>query len=387
MERHIVHCDLDTFFVSVERLERADLIGKPVLVGGSSGRGVVASCSYEARRFGVHSAMPMKQALRLCPEAIVVRGDHDKYSRYSAMVTEIIEGAAPIVEKASIDEHYLDLTGMDRHFGCWKWSRELRQRIMRETGLPISFGLSSGKTVSKIATGMAKPCGELYVQPGEERAFLAPLSVRKIPGVGEQTMLKLQRMGIQKIESIQKADPAAMERMLGIHGLSLWKKANGLDDSPVVPHGARKSLSKECTFSEDLTDPSLLSEYLKMMVDELSFSLRKEGRLCACVTLKMRYSNFETFTRQLTIPYSCSERVIAQKALELLQQAYQPGSKIRLIGLRLSDLVSGSYQIDLFNDVITDINLSRAMDSIRNKFGIDLIKRGQRGIPTRRASA
>lgn len=387
MERHIVHCDLDTFFVSVERLERPELNGKPVLVGGSAGRGVVASCSYEARRFGVHSAMPMTQALRLCPEAILVRGDHDKYSRYSGMVTEIISEAAPLVEKASIDEHYLDLTGMDRYFGCWKWSRELRQRIIRETGLPISFGLSSGKTVSKIATGMAKPCGELYVLPGEEKAFLAPLPVRKIPGVGEKTMQQLSRVGIFKIEAIQKTTPAAMERMLGIHGLSLWKKANGIDESLVVPHGERKSLSKECTFSEDIADPATLQEYIKIMADELSFSLRREGRLCACVTLKMRYSNFETFTRQLSIPYSCSERVIAEKALELLQQAYKPGSQIRLIGVRLSDLVSGSYQIDLFNDVITDINLSRAMDGIRNKFGVDLIKRGQKNIPARRASA
>lgn len=387
MERHIVHCDLDTFYVSVERLERPELAGKPVLIGGSSDRGVVASCSYEARRFGVHSAMPMKQALRLCPEAILVRGDHDKYSRYSRMVSDIICESAPVVEKASIDEHYLDLTGMDRYFGCWKWSRELRQRIMRESGLPISFGLSSGKTVSKIATGMAKPCGELYVLPGEEKAFLAPLPVRKIPGVGEKLMQQLGRVGIQKIESIQKADPAAMERLLGVQGLSLWKKANGLDDSPVVPHAARKSLSKECTFSEDIADPVLLREYIRTMVDELSFSLRREARLCACVTLKIRYANFETFTRQLSIPYSCSERVITEKALELLQQAYKPGSQIRLIGVRLSDLVSGSYQIDLFNEVLTDVNLSLAMDGIRNKFGVDLVKRGQRGLAPRRASA
>lgn len=387
MESHIVHCDLDTFFVSVERLERPELVGKPVLVGGSSGRGVVASCSYEARRFGVHSAMPMKQALRLCPEAIIVRGDHDKYSRYSRMVTDILSEAAPVVEKASIDEHYLDVSGMDRYFGCWKWTRELRQRIIKESGLPISFGLSSGKVVSKIATGMAKPSGELYVLPGEEKAFLAPLPVRKIPGVGEKLMQRLDRVGIQKIESLQKADPAALERLLGGQGLSLWKKANGMDDSPVVPHGDRKSMSKECTFPEDIADAAMLREYIKMMVDELSFSLRKEGRLCACVSLKLRYADFETTTRQVRIPYSCSDRVLTEKALELLRQAYQPGTPIRLIGIRLSELVSGSYQIDLFNDVLTDINLSRAMDGIRNKFGVELVKRGEPSMMSRRASA
>lgn len=387
MESHIVHCDLDTFFVSVERLERPELVGKPVLVGGSSGRGVVASCSYEARRFGVHSAMPMKQALRLCPEAIIVRGDHDKYSRYSRMVTDILSEAAPVVEKASIDEHYLDVSGMDRYFGCWKWTRELRQRIIKESGLPISFGLSSGKVVSKIATGMAKPSGELYVLPGEEKAFLAPLPVRKIPGVGEKLMQRLDRVGIQKIESLQKADPAALERLLGGQGLSLWKKANGMDDSPVVPHGDRKSMSKECTFPEDIADAAMLREYIKMMVDELSFSLRKEGRLCACVSLKLRYADFETTTRQVRIPYSCSDRVLTEKALELLRQAYQPGTPIRLIGIRLSELVSGSYQIDLFNDVLTDINLSRAMDGIRNKFGVELVKRGEPSMMPRRASA
>lgn len=387
MESHIVHCDLDTFFVSVERLERPELVGKPVLVGGSLGRGVVASCSYEARRFGVHSAMPMKQALRLCPEAIIVRGDHDKYSRYSRMVTDILSEAAPVVEKASIDEHYLDVSGMDRYFGCWKWTRELRQRIIKESGLPISFGLSSGKVVSKIATGMAKPSGELYVLPGEEKAFLAPLPVRKIPGVGEKLMQRLDRVGIQKIESLQKADPAALERLLGGQGLSLWKKANGMDDSPVVPHGDRKSMSKECTFPEDIADAAMLREYIKMMVDELSFSLRKEGRLCACVSLKLRYADFETTTRQVRIPYSCSDRVLTEKALELLRQAYQPGTPIRLIGIRLSELVSGSYQIDLFNDVLTDINLSRAMDGIRNKFGVELVKRGEPSMMPRRASA
>ncbi|OJY99982.1 MAG: DNA polymerase IV, partial [Sphingobacterium sp. 40-24] len=250
MERSIVHCDLDTFFVSVERLQNSKLIGVPVLIGGSSDRGVVASCSYEARKFGVHSAMPMRLALRMCPEAVVVRGDHDRYSHYSGIVTQIIEEETPIVEKASIDEHYLDVSGMDRFFGCWKWTQELRQRIIRETGLPISFGLSVNKTVSKIATGTAKPCGEKQVQNGTEKGFLAPLSIRKIPMVGEKSFTLLRNMGISKIGTLQQMEVFTMQKVLGENGINIWRKANGLDDSLVLPFREQKSMSKENTFQQ-----------------------------------------------------------------------------------------------------------------------------------------
>lgn len=376
MERHIVHCDLDTFFVSVERLLNRDLAGKPVLIGGSGDRGVVSSCSYEARKFGVHSAMPMKLALRLCPEAILVRGDHDLYSKYSNIVTEIIEESAPLVEKASIDEHYFDITGMDKFFGCWKWTKELRQRIIKETGLPISFGLSINKTVSKIATGEAKPCGERQVDNGCEKSFLAPLSIRKIPMVGEKSYIMLRNMGISKIHTLQGMEVFTMRRVLGENGVSIWKKANGQDDSPVVPFREQKSMSKETTYLTDTIDMDLLRKTLVAMVDELAFDLRAKKKLTGCITLKIRYSNFDTHTQQISIPFTNSDRVITEKVSELFKKLYSRRMLIRLIGIKFSNLIHGAYQVDLFNDTQEEISLMQAIDKIRNRFGVDILKKG-----------
>ncbi|SKB40815.1 DNA polymerase-4 [Sphingobacterium nematocida] len=376
MERHIVHCDLDTFFVSVERLVNSDLVGKPVLIGGNGDRGVVASCSYEARKYGVHSAMPMKLALRMCPEAVVVRGDHDLYSKYSGTVTEIIEEVTPIVEKASIDEHYLDITGMDKFFGCWKWTQELRGKIIKETGLPISFGLSVNKTVSKIATGEAKPCGEKQVVGGTEKRFLAPLSIRKIPMVGEKSYLTLRNMGISQIETLQQMEVFTMRRVLGENGVSIWTKANGVDNSAVVPFREQKSMSKENTFLADTIDMDILRKTLVAMVDELAYDLRSQQKLTGCITLKIRYSNFDTHTQQLAIPYTNSDRVITDRVLELFKKLYSRRMLIRLIGVKFSKLIHGSYQVDLFNDTLEEIRLMQAVDRIRNRYGVDLIKKG-----------
>ncbi len=376
MERHIVHCDLDTFFVSVERLVNSDLVGKPVLIGGNGDRGVVASCSYEARKYGVHSAMPMKLALRMCPEAVVVRGDHDLYSKYSGTVTEIIEEVTPIVEKASIDEHYLDITGMDKFFGCWKWTQELRGKIIKETGLPISFGLSVNKTVSKIATGEAKPCGEKQVVGGTEKRFLAPLSIRKIPMVGEKSYLTLRNMGISQIETLQQMEVFTMRRVLGENGVSIWTKANGVDNSAVVPFREQKSMSKENTFLADTIDMDILRKTLVAMVDELAYDLRSQQKLTGCITLKIRYSNFDTHTQQLAIPYTNSDRVITDRVLELFKKLYSRRMLIRLIGVKFSKLIHGSYQVDLFNDTLEEIRLMQAVDRIRNRSGVDLIKKG-----------
>ncbi|WP_270090787.1 DNA polymerase IV [Sphingobacterium sp. SYP-B4668] len=376
MERHIVHCDLDTFFVSVERLINSDLTGKPVLIGGNGDRGVVASCSYEARKYGVHSAMPMKLALRMCPEAVVVRGDHDLYSKYSGTVTEIIEEITPIVEKASIDEHYLDITGMDKFFGCWKWTQELRGKIIKETGLPISFGLSINKTVSKIATGEAKPCGEKQVVGGMEKMFLAPLSIRKIPMVGEKSYLTLRNMGISQIETLQQMEVFTMRRVLGENGVSIWNKANGVDHSAVVPFREQKSMSKENTFLADTINMDILRKTLVAMVDELAYDLRHQQKLTGCITLKIRYSNFDTHTQQIAIPYTNSDRVITEKILELFKKLYTRRMLIRLIGVKFSKLIHGSYQVDLFNDTLEEIRLMQAIDKIRNRYGVELIKKG-----------
>ncbi|WP_214226652.1 DNA polymerase IV [Pedobacter sp. B4-66] len=376
MERQIVHCDLDTFFVSVERLLDPKLIGKPVLIGGTSDRGVVSSCSYEARKFGVHSAMPMRLARQLCPEAKLVKGDYDQYSYYSNMVTEIISEQAPLVEKASIDEHYLDITGMDKWFGCWKWTQELRQRIIKETNLPISFGLSVNKTVSKIATGEAKPCGEQEVLTGNEKIFLAPLSIRKIPMVGEKTYTLLRNMGISRIHTLQQMEVVTMQQVLGENGISIWKKANGVDNSPVVPYSEQKSMSKEHTFMQDTIDMEFLKKIMLTTIDELAFDLRKDRKLTSCLTLKIRYSNFDTHTKQVKFSYTSSERVLSEKVLQLFQKLYSRRMLIRLIGVKFSGLINGSYQADIFNDSIKDISLSQAMDHIRLKYGVNKILRG-----------
>lgn len=372
----IVHCDLDTFFVSVERLMNSSLIGKPVLIGGGSDRSVVASCSYEARKSGVHSAMPMRLARQLCPQAVVVRGDHDLYSKYSGIVTEIIEERVPIVEKASIDEHYLDMSGMDRFFGTWKLTQELRQRIIRETGLPISFGLSINKTVSKIATGEAKPCGERKVDDGTERTFLAPLSIRKIPGIGSKTYPLLRNMGISHIATLQQMNVFTMRQVLGENGVNIWNKANGIDNSPVVPFHQQKSMSKEHTFEQDTIDMDRLKKRMLAMTDELAFDLRSDGRLTSCITVKIRYSNFDTHTMQAKLPFTASERVIAQKVLQLFDKLYSRRMLIRLIGVKFSNLIAGGFQADLFDDTAKDISLSGAMDNIRRRYGHQSVVRG-----------
>lgn len=375
MKRVIVHCDLDTFFVSVERLQNSSLVGKPILIGGNSDRGVVASCSYEARKFGIHSAMPMRLAKQLCPEAILVKGDHDKYSYYSNVVTEIIEEKIPIVEKASIDEHYLDMTGMDRFFGTWKLTQELRQQIINETGLPISFGLSENKTVSKIATGEAKPCGERKIETGNEKLFLAPLSIRKIPGIGEKTYPLLRNMGVSKIATIQQMEITTMQRVLGENGVTIWKKANGIDLSPVIPFHEQKSMSKETTFEQDTIDIQLLKKEMLTMVDALAFELRNNGKLTSCITLKIRYSNFDTHTMQTRIGFTSSEKVLSEKILLLFEKLYTRRMLIRLIGVKLSYLVAGSYQTDLFNDTTEDLNLCNVLDHIRKRFGVQAVMR------------
>ncbi len=368
--RTIVHLDLDAFFVSVERLMNSSLEGKPVIIGGASDRGVVASCSYEARRFGVCSAMPMKLALNLCSHATVVRGDMENYSKYSRLVTEVIAEQAPLYEKASIDEHYLDLTGMERFFGAMKWAHELRARIIRETGLPISLGLSVNKTVSKIATGEAKPNGELQVEQPRVRPFLEPLSIRKIPMVGLKTYQLLRSMGVADIRTLSLIPPEMMEKLMGKNGLNIWKKANGIDTAPVVPYSERKSISTETTFEQDTIDVQRLREVLSTMIEKIAFQMRKKEKLTGCVTVKIRYANFDTHTLQKTITYTSFDHVLTRVALELFERLYQRRMLIRLIGVRFSHLVSGVQQLDLFEDTPEMVSLYQALDRIRKRYGL-----------------
>lgn len=373
-DRAVLHLDLDAFFASVEQLRHPELRGKPVLIGGKSSRAVVASCSYEARRFGIHSAMPMRTALQRCPDAIVLRGDMETYSKYSRIVTEIIEEEAPLFEKASIDEFYVDLTGMDRFVGCWKWAVELRRRIMKETGLPLSQALAVNKLVAKVGAGQAKPNGERLIEAGTERQFLAPLSVRKLPGVGRVTCERLCLMGVRQVGTLAQMPPRLLEQRFGKHGKALWRKANGIDDTPVQPWHERKSISTERTFHEDTTDMQWLRDRLTEMVTRLAWELRKKQKLTANIAVKIRYSDFQTFRRQRKIPYTAHDRTLIRHAHDLFEQLYQRRQLVRLIGLRFGDLVHGRYQPDLFDDTAREMHLLERMDHIRARFGPDAIR-------------
>jgi len=367
--RSIVHMDLDTFFVSCERLLDSRLNNKPILIGGTSDRGVVASCSYEARKFGIHSAMPMRMAKQRCPEAIVIKGNSSTYTKYSRMVTDIIREASPLYEKSSIDEFYIDFTGMDRFHGVLKYSSELRQRILRETGLPISFGLSENKTVSKIATGEAKPDNQIQISYGNEKNFLSPLSVRKIPMVGLKTYQSLCNLGIKTIQPIQEMPVEMMSRIMGQNGVGIWKKANGIDLTPVIQHNERKSISTERTFNKDTIDIVKLRSILSAMAENLAYQLRRGDKLTGCVAVKVRYSDFQTQTLQKKIPYTAADHELIPIILELFERAFNRRLLVRLIGVRYSALVSGNYQLGLFTDAVDYPSLYNALDHIRSKYG------------------
>jgi len=369
MTKTILHLDLDTFFVSVERLLHSELRNKPLLVGGISDRGVVAACSYETRGFGIHSGMPMKMARELCPEAKVIKGNAGTYSKHSDLVTEIIKEHVPLFEKSSIDEFYADLTGMDRFFGSYKYASELRQKIISETGLPISFGLSVNKVVSKVATNEAKPNNQLKIDLGLEKTFLAPLSIKKIPMVGDKTYQTLRNLGLRKVGTVQEMPMDIMQRVLGKNGTVIWKRANGIDHTPVIPFWERKSISNERTFDKDTIDVVKLKGLLIAMTENLAYQLRRGEKLTACIAVKIRYSDFNTYSKQLRIPYTSADHILIPKILEMFKILYNRRLLVRLIGIRFSHLVSGNYQINLFEDTEETLNLYQAMDHIRNRYG------------------
>ncbi len=369
MDKTILHIDLDTFYVSVERLINRELQNRPLLVGGTGDRGVVAACSYETRGFGVHSGMPMKMTRELCPEATVIRGNAGTYSKHSDMVTEIIKEEVPLFEKSSIDEFYADLTGMDRFFGAYKYAAEMRQRIIRETGLPISFGLSVNKVVSKVATNEAKPNNHLKIDQGFEKLFLAPLSIKKIPMVGDKTYQTLRNLGLRQVKNVQEMPVDVMQRVLGANGKVIWKRANGIDHTPVIPFCERKSISTERTFAKDTIDVVKLRGILIAMTENLAYQLRRGEKLTACVSVKIRYSDFNTYSKQLRIPYTSADHILIPKILDMFKTLYNRRLLVRLVGIRFSHLVSGNYQIDLFDDTEETLNLYHAMDTIRKRYG------------------
>jgi len=376
-QRYIAHFDLDSFFVSVEMLQDPSLLGKAVVVGGSRDRGVVTTCSYEARKFGVRSAMPMRKAMELCPHAIIVKSSYGLYAKYSAWVTEIIAASAPLYEKASIDEFYIDLTGMDTFFNPLEWTIRLRQTIMDETGLPISFGLASNKLVAKIATDEAKPNGYLFVTPGKEKEFLAPLPVEKLGGVGKKSHQTLLALGIYTIGDILKYDAMLLEKALGKWGTQLIRQANGLSDSVVSPHRESKSISAENTFEENTSDIDVLLAQLVGQAERVSYELRQEKKYATCVAIKFRNANFETSTRQITLPATIADSDIIKAATDLFTKLYVPGTLVRLLGVRLSGLTDTGAQTNLFDNKTEQHALYEAIDAVKNKFGKSLLSKAR----------
>ncbi len=376
-QRYIAHFDLDSFFVSVEILNDPSLKGKAVIVGGSRERGVVAACNYPARAFGVHSAMPMKKALQLCPHATVVRGTRGEYSKYSRWVTEIIAAKAPLFEKASIDEFYIDLTGMDKYFNVFQWVIGLRKEIIDQTQLPISFGLASNKMIAKIATDEAKPNGFLFVEPGMEQQFLSPLPVNKFPGVGKQTFAVLASMNIHFIKDILNYSAEALEEKLGKPGVDLWHKAQGKHSGAVVEYHEAKSISTENTFEENTADiPFLLSELVRM-AERVGYELRQDEKLAGCIAVKIRYFDFETTSRQTTIDYTFRDDELIPAAMNLFHKLYKKGRLVRLLGVRLSELTNHAIQASLFDDGEKKNGLYKAIDDVKNKFGTSSLQKGR----------
>jgi DNA polymerase IV len=371
--RHIAHFDLDAFFVSVELLKAPELKGKPLIVGGDGQRGIVAACSYEARKFGIQSAMPSMTAKKLCPQAIFIKGSHHEYSKYSRIVTEIIADSVPLFEKASIDEFYCDLTGMDRFFGISQYTRELREKIMKETGLPISYGLSSNKMVSKMATNEAKPNGYLEVAHGKEKDFLWPLTIDKIPMVGKQTQQQLHTIGIHTIEQLAKTPVDQLEHLFGKWGYKLWEKAHGISGSEIDNYSEQKSISHENTFNEDSADVSFLHAELVRLTEKAAYDLRQEQRLTGCITVKLRYEDFETVTKQEVMDYTALDNVLIARVKELFNKLYKKGQKIRLLGVRFSHLIPMTIQMNLFDKQQEKLELFKAVDDIKNQFGKDAI--------------
>lgn len=373
-DKQIIHIDQDAFFVSVELLKNSSLVGKPVIIGGTSDRGVVASCSYEARKFGIHSAMPSRMAKQLCPHAIFIRGNMEEYSKYSHIVTDILQEKVPLLEKASIDEHYIDMTGMDRFYGCMKFAHELRLHVMKETGLPLSFGLSVNKTVSKIATNECKPNGERQVPLNEVQPFLNPLSIKKIPGLGQATYVKLSEMGVRLIYTLSQIPQEQIFKVLGNNGIGLWQKSQGIDNSPVVPYREQKSIGTQSTFETDSIDTQTIKQLITSMVGDLCFQLRAQRKLTACITVTIRYSNFETHTQQSKIAYTSLDSLLISRAKELFDKLYNRRMLLRLVGVKFSQLVSGHEQISLYSASEEQYKLYQAMDRIKNRFGEKAVK-------------
>ena len=382
MDRQIVHLDMDAFYVSCTLLKMPELAGKPLIIGGTSNRGVVTSASYEARKYGVKSAMPTRLALQRCPDAIVLKGDFDLFTEYSNIVNEIITEMTPVHERASIDEFYLDMTGMDKFFGSHLFTQELVRKIYNETGLPMSFGLSINKTVAKMCTNYSKPKGSLLINSREVQPFLDPQSIKNIPSLGEVTYKLLRRISIKIIETLRQVPPESMQELLGKPGISLWKKANGIDQAPIVPYSVKKSISTERTFDKDTQDIKELKALLLAMVEKVAFQLRDTNLMCSTISIRIRYSNRDTESAQQKVAFTSNDEVLIQCAHQLFDKLYQRRMLLRLVGVKLSGLVHGNQQIDLFQDNVKMVSLYQAMDRMKRRFDNPTLIRRATGFST-----
>lgn len=371
----IAHFDIDSFFVSVELVKDPTLAGKPVIVGGSSERGIVTSCSYEARKYGVQSAMPIKKALRLCPDAIILKGNYADYRHYSKWVSKIISERAPLFEKASIDEFFIDLNGMDTYFDILKWTIDLKNQIYMETGLPSSFGIAKNKMLAKMATNESKPNGYLVIPDGKEKDFLSALDVAKIPGVGQQSAKVLYYHGIKEISDLYKKTKNELETLIGIWAGNLWERVQVNSVSVISATHEAKSISTENTFETDIVNTSRLEREIVRMTEKIAFELRKSEKLTTCISIKIRYKNFETTSRQVTIPPTCADDEMIPIAKALFNKLYQKDRPVRLLGVRLSALVTLLLQADLFHDFEKKNTLYKAIDGVKDRFGKESIFR------------
>ena len=378
--RTIFHLDLDAFFVSVERILEPSLNGKPVIVGANPeyGRGVIAACSYEARGYGLHSAMPIKQAYRLCPNGIYLHGHHKEYSRFSKAVKHILEPFAPRIEQASIDEFYMDFTGTKRIYGSmFAFAKKLQYEVENKLSLPCSIGLGSNKTIAKICSDYAKPKGVTYVMPGMEKEFLAPLPVGIIPGVGKVMQKELHNKGFYIVDDITKLPEDYFGAAFGKYGLSLWHKANGEGKQYLNPPVNRKSISSERTYGKDVVSKTKIETTLFKLTGKVCQLLRNKNWQVSTVSIKLRYSDFVTLTRSKTIKATDDDKVIFETAVRLFRSAYTRRVSIRLIGIHLTKFSEFAEQEELFEDEdIIRKKMFRAVTKIRDKFGYSSINFG-----------
>ena len=377
-----MHIDLDAFFVSVEQVADPSLKGKPVVVGGRpQGRGVVAAASYEARAFGLRSGMPLVTASRLCPQAIFIQGSFPKYRDASEKFMAILADFSPYLEPMGLDEAYLDATGFESIHGSVKqMALKIKQRVKKELGLNASIGIASGKVIAKVASEMSKPDGLLEVAAGKERAFLAPLPIARLPGIGQKTEPKLKSLGIDTIGKLSAMPPKALKSHFGASGEVLQRFASGIDNREVEPPAAAKSTSRETTFSRDTKDPAMLESTLRYLGERVGADLRQKGKRARCVTLKLRYGDFTTITRRRTLSQSTdSDQAIFETGQGLLKRALA-GEKwaVRLIGIGASELVEAGRQLDMMDgSAQRQEQLNKAIDRIRKKYGFTAIQTGR----------